>query len=237
MNQPAVFLNVLIVEDEPHARDLLIDYVAQIPSLRLSGVAKSGKEAIEHLQARQIDLLLLDINLPGISGIDLIREVSPLPSVIFCTANEKFAIQAFEIGAIDYLLKPISFERFESALKKLEVSRSSPDNLLSGGTFLKCGRTNIYLQHEKIIYITGHGKYSVLHTHDKEFKTLHHLKDLEGRLPAETFKRIHKQFIVNAKYIDYVEYHVSEGNYLAHLSDEEKTTLPVGKSYADKFKL
>ncbi len=227
--------SVLIVEDEIPARELLVDYVLTRPELRLSGIAKNGEEAFEKLSGNKYDLAFIDIDLPRMTGIEVLEGLKELPHIIFSTAHEAYAIRAFEFGAVDYLLKPFTLERFNRSIEKFlnlqkTGGRQDEGGAATGFTFREQGKHYI-LPYEKIIYFTSHGKKTIVHTDEREYESRAILKSVEGKLPQNSFVRIHKQHIVNITRIKAIEYYIG-GQYIAFLNDSDETSLPVGKKYA-----
>lgn len=231
---------VFIAEDEQPARDLLVDYILGREELKLEGWSKDGEEAFSKLCEKRYDLLFLDINLPKMSGIELLEKLKNPPFVIFTTAYDEYALKAFEFGAVDYLLKPFSQERFNSAVDKaLSVIRNKgvyPDQQLTKlGLSFKEGENYYLIGYSDIIYISSMGRHSFIHTRTKVYDTILSLKEIIPKLPAELFVRIHKQYIVNLNFVSYVQYLVG-GQYAAFLKDTAKTTLTVGRAFAPALK-
>ena len=228
MSQPAA---VFIVEDELPARELLIEFTVARPDLRLAGSARDGAEAEKQLRKTPCDLLFLDIELPGLSGLELLERLEDLPPVIFTTAHAQHAVRAFEIGAADYLLKPFTQERFNQAVDRALQSRQGPIRQPGAlGLPVKSGDDHFLVPYERILYLASHGKRSTIHTEERDYEAARLLGDLETRLPAE-FTRIHKQYIVNLRYVERMQYFIG-GRYTAYLRDRDETALPVGKSFA-----
>ncbi len=231
-------LSTFIVEDELPARELMVDYVLSRPELRLDGMARDGQEAIEKLQQkREIDLLFLDIQLPDCNGIEILEQVSRVHHVVFTTAHDSHAIRAFEIGAVDYVLKPIAIERFNQAVDRVLELRDHrqffrPSRL---GLSIKEGENHYLLPYQEIVYLSSNRKHTILHTVRKDHESARLLKDFEESLPPELFQRIHKQHIVNLSFISHIQ-HLIGGRYEAFLKDEDETTLPVGRQFADSLK-
>jgi DNA-binding LytR/AlgR family response regulator len=228
--------SVLVVEDEVPARELIVDYLLTRQELRLCGLARTGEEALSQMSARDFDLVLMDIRLPRLTGIEVLERLEKVPYIIFTTAHEKYALSAFDYGAVDYLLKPFGADRFNRSIDRfLAVSdacaRTAPEN---GFPLREAGRLRI-IPYEDIIYATSHGKHTVLHkvTGDREAPLM--LKDVELRLPPAMFARIHKRHIVNVRFISWLEYYLG-GQYLAFLSDEDESSLTVGRTYASPLK-
>jgi DNA-binding LytR/AlgR family response regulator len=236
--------SVLIAEDEMPARELLVDYLLTRPELKLSGIAKNGAEALEKLSSREYDLAFIDIDLPRMTGIEVLEKLKDSPYIIFTTAHEAYAIKAFDFGAVDYLLKPFTLERFNLSIDKflnLIKAGGRPDDsgAAAGFTFKEQGKHYI-LPYDKIIYFTSHGKKTIVHTDEREYESHAILKFIESRLPQDLFIRIHKQYIVNIRQIKAIEYYIG-GQYIAFLNDSDESSLPVGKKYApflrDKLQL
>ncbi|MCP4138131.1 MAG: response regulator transcription factor [bacterium] len=231
--------SVFIAEDMRHARELLIDYLATREELKLEGTAKNGEEALEKLTSGNYDLLLLDINLPIMSGIEVLEKMDNIPYVIFTTAYDKYAIKAFDFGAVDYLLKPFPLERFNQAVDRfLEAKRESQEKQLSFKDFSLSFRENriqCLVAFKDIIYLSSHGKRTVIHTEEKDFEASSILKDIEEKLAADDFVRIHKQYIVNTKHITRIQHDVG-GQYVAVFNDSDESTLPVGRTYVSTLK-
>jgi DNA-binding LytR/AlgR family response regulator len=231
--------SVFIAEDEMPARELLVDYLLTRPELKLTGMAKNGEEALEKLSTQTYDLILLDIHLPMLSGIEVLEKLEKKPYVIFTTAYDRYAIKAFELGAVDYLLKPFTKERFDQSIDKYlqmqEGNGSSKDYSEGLGlSFREKGKHHL-LAYEDIIYLSSNGKHSVIHTESRDFEAPIILKEIEKKLPDRTFERIHKQYIVNVQYISVLEYYVG-GQYIAYLKDGDESSLPVGRKYAPTLK-
>ncbi len=228
MNQPAA---VFLVEDELPARELLIEFTSARPDLRLAGSARDADEAVRRLKNTPCDLLLLDIELPGTSGLELLEQLPSIPAVIFTTAHPQHAVHAFEIGAADYLLKPFTQERFDQAvnraLRSQEGGSRQPSEL---GLPVRTGDDHFLVPYGSILYLASHGKRSTIHTEERDYETARLLGELEGRLPAQ-FIRIHKQYVVNLQFVERVQYFIG-GRYTAYLRDRDETALPVGKSFA-----
>ncbi|OHD64602.1 MAG: hypothetical protein A2176_08960 [Spirochaetes bacterium RBG_13_51_14] len=230
---------VFIAEDEVPARELLVDYLLTRPELKLSGIAKSGDDAVQKLTRQEFDLVFMDIHLPRFSGIEVLERLKRFPYVIFTTAHEKYAARAFDVGAVDFLLKPFTLDRFDRSVEKfLRIQENSArfDQAAgeTGFSFRERGRHYI-VPYREIVYITSHGKNTVIHTVADDIQAPVILKDIERRLPEEFFARIHKQHIVNIRCISGLEYYIG-GQYIAFLNDEDETSLPVGRKYAHILK-
>jgi len=190
----------LLVDDEHLALALLEKFVADTPGLEVVAVCKSPVRAIELLQSEPIDLLFLDIQMPILSGLSLLKSVSRKPVTIFTTAYPQHAVDAFDLDAVDYLLKPYSFERFSHAVEKAFVLlRQRADNATSkpdGYLTVKADRQWVKIPIADIRYIEGWKEYVKIFVENEKVVTLESLNNLEATLPAEHFLRVHKSFIV-----------------------------------------
>jgi DNA-binding LytR/AlgR family response regulator len=234
--------SVLIVEDEVPAREPLVDYLVARRELKLSGIARNGEEALSKLAGGEYDLVFMDINLPCLSGIEVLRQVKKPPYVIFTTAYENYAISAFDVGAVDFLLKPFTMERFDRSVEKfLNMTEAviRKENSAHGSTDLglayRARGKHCILPYNDIVYACSRGRSSIIHTLSGSVEVPMILKDLELKIPAGLFIRIHKQHIVNIRFISEIEYYIG-GQYLAHLKDEDESILTVGRKYAPYLK-
>ncbi|TGJ99456.1 DNA-binding response regulator [Leptospira semungkisensis] len=232
---------VLIVEDEAPTRDLLINYCLSRHELKLSKVAKDGEEALEYLQTEDFDLVFLDINLPLLSGLDIVEKLENPPYIVFITAVQDKAINAFELGAIDYLLKPFSKERFFKAVDRAGEFLQRKEEKPAGNVFNEHGlfilekENHFLIPYNDINYISSRDNFSVVHTERRQYVTYKSLKSLEAKLPPNRFLRIYKQYIINIEKMSHMQSD-NAGNYLVYLKDEDETQLPVGRKYVAKIK-
>lgn len=209
----------LIIDDEQLARELIEMYCKKTPQLELVGLCKNTQEAIEIMNSTEIDILFLDIQLPDINGIEFAKTLIDSPYIIFTTAYNNFAIDGFELNAVDYLLKPFAYTRFLKAIQK--ISLRSEKKLLPNYIHIKADHKIHRLQFDDIQYIEGLREYVTFYTNGKQIITLESLKRLENTLPS-SFIRVHKSYIVNNKFINSVC-----GSQL----EVGKAKIPVGKSY------
>ncbi|MBS1659968.1 MAG: response regulator transcription factor [Bacteroidetes bacterium] len=218
-------LRVIIIDDEYLAIRLLEEYCSRFPFINVLQSFKDPVPALRFLEENPVDLVFLDIQMPRITGMELASRLSPdgagkRPRFIFTTARHDFAVKAFELDALDYLVKPVSFERFEMAIRKVE------ENILDF-LLLKNGHRTIRLAYEEIIFIEGLNEYVKVHTPEKKIVTLAALKDLEARLPRNQFVRIHKSYIVSLAFVR--SWTASE------VEMAEGQRLPLGRVYKDNF--
>lgn len=219
----------LIVDDEVLARQLIRTHLAQMPDFELAGECASATEAEQYLKSNKVDLMFLDIQMPESTGIDLLRSLEHPPKVIFTTAYSEFALEGYELNVLDYLLKPIIFERFAKAISKAreilriekEIKESSSAQLEEKSILIRSSHQLIRVELADILYIEGLHKYVKIITKEKTHITLFAISAMENKLPARYFYRCHRSFIINLSKVDKIEgTHVIIG---AH-------TLPVSKA-------
>lgn len=202
-------ISSVIVEDEPNAVKLLEKYINRVPFLELKAIWRHGQEALSVLSKEKIDLVFMDINLPGIGGMELTRLLS-IQNVIFTTAYSGFAAESYEANAVDYLVKPFTFERFYKAVmkaKQLMEFRQSPSPVKEFAQdilFLKTGKKIIAVSYADILYIEGSKEYATLKTVSGNHLAYKRMKELESKLPGN-FVRVHNSFIVNLATISKIE--------------------------------
>lgn len=233
---------VFIAEDEHPARELLVEFVLSLPGIKLGGIARSGDEAVEKLNSSPCDILLLDIDLPVYSGIEVIDKLNARPRIIFTTAFDNQAVRAFEIGADDYLVKPFTEQRFAAAIERsLQALRQvNPLHPQGGGedspvVMIREKGIHYIIPVNEIIYLSSNGRNSVLHTINRDYETGVTLSDMTGKLASSKFIRIHKQYTVNIMFASHFSYYLG-GQYILFLRDDDRTNLPVGKTFADDLK-
>ncbi|NII24847.1 response regulator transcription factor [Pseudoflavitalea sp. X16] len=218
----------LIIDDEPLARQLMESHIRQVKSLQVVGTCETAIEAFELLHREQIDLLFLDIQMPGITGLNFLKSLKNPPKVIFTTAYMEYAVEAFELEAVDYLLKPITFERFIKAVQKISAQKEIPPVSQSQppdeAIFIKVHKRLLRIAYPDIFYIEGFGDYIKVVTANTVHTSYSSLNKIGELLPEQQFLRIHKSFIINVRHIQFVE-----GN-LVRILDKE---LPIGVTYKD----
>lgn len=230
-------LKVLIVDDEPLARDVIESYVLKIPELQLCGTCANALEAFSALNKQHIDLLLIDINMPEITGPDFIRSLKEPPLVIFTTAYSQYAVESYELNAVDYLLKPISFDRFLKAIhkvtdllqKKAETTTvaHNPSNATFGDNvlFVKSDGKYMKVDVSQLWLIEGLKDYLKLHTDSGKIIVHSTMKNFEEQLANNTaFVRVNKSYIINMKFITEID-----GN-MIRIKDQH---IPIGNTYKE----
>lgn len=199
-------ISCLIVDDEPLSREVLKDYVDSCPELQLAGICKDALEAGNLLRKQDIDLLFLDINMPRLSGINFIKGLSNPPLFIFITAYPEFALEGFEVDAVDYLLKPVSFDRFRKAVNRALERIVIQNNSFSGSDYImvKADKKNHLVYFKELIAVEAMGDYVSMYTEEKKLMVHSTLKEIILRLPSQ-FVQIHKSFVINISRISYLE--------------------------------
>lgn len=216
----------MIVDDEPSAQQILKQYIADAPQTTLSGCCGDALEAMEFLKQKPVELILLDINMPKLSGISFLKSAKNLPDVILTTAYDDYALESYELNVVDYLLKPFSFERFLKAVEKV-TPLPKEDNLASQSINIKSNGKIYRVNVNKICYIESMGDYVAIHTTENKFITHNTLKNLEEEVLDDNFIRVHKSFIVAVSSIDFIE-----GNMI----NVRNKKVPIGATYKQEVK-
>lgn len=220
----------LIIEDEPLAAEVISDYMAELPFLELVEVCHSATHGLAALQKNEIDLIFLDLHLPGIKGFDFIRTLRNPPQVIVTTAYHEYALEGYSLDIVDYLLKPVDFPRFLKAVNKVQKPTEEADPTRTQKeqkeevVLLKEGRNNIPVVLSEITYIEGQRDYVLVNTSSQTVKTKSTLSAIQERLSHGDFIRIHKSFIVARKAI------TAFSRTKLMVNGKE---LPVGRKYAE----
>jgi two-component system LytT family response regulator len=227
-------IKCILVDDEPLALNLLESYAVQTPNLEVAGKFTHPVKALEFLQSNPVDLLLIDVQMPDLNGLELVSQLSVKPLIIFTTAYSQYAVEGFKVDAVDYLLKPIDFPDFQRAINKanelLELRSSKNTNIETNKEFLfiKSEYKIIRINFGEIIYIQGMSEYVKIHlTGRKPVMSLLSLKALESQLPQSMFMRVHKSYIVNLQKINMIE-----RNEIVY---DDGTIIPVSNQYKDAF--
>lgn len=241
-------VRTIIVDDEPLARSIIREFLQDYSEIEIVAECVNGREAITCVEAERPDLMFLDIQMPGLNGFDVIEQLQHIPQIIFSTANDSFAIDAFETGAIDYLLKPYNKERFGTAvgrvlknqhvaleretmqhfLKSIKQPASYADHL-----FVRVAEKIFPVATNDVLWVEAAGDYSNLHTADRSYLSSQGIGSLEKRLDPSVFVRVHRSAIVSLHAIAHI---VSdgEGGYRATLKNNHK--LRVSRSYAGRVR-
>ncbi|MFB0564953.1 MAG: LytR/AlgR family response regulator transcription factor [Candidatus Aminicenantaceae bacterium] len=224
-------MKCLVIDDEPKAVEILSDYIEKVPNLDCTGTFRDPLKALNYIQNNPIDLLFLDINMPDLSGIQFLNALEHHPLVIFTTAYSEYALDSYDYDAVDYLLKPIEFDRFLKAVNKAfkrYKERKQGRVPLKGDSdtiFIKSGTDYHKLDTRNILYIKGTGNYLTFVTPNKEILTLLTMKEALEILPPQ-FNRIHKSYIINLDHVDLIN------------TEEVKIKgqrIPIGDHYRDNL--
>lgn len=200
-----MILRCLIVDDEPLARKGLKEYIADIPFLELAAECDSPVKAAATLQTQPIDLIFLDIQMPRMTGIEFLRSLSQPPLVIFTTAHADYAVESFELNVLDYLLKPVSFERFMKAVMKARAYVDARQKKDAEYFFIKCDNKLERINYQDVLFVEALQNYVAIHTPTRKFTTYLTFKGVEEYLPSERFVKVHKSFIVAIDKIDSID--------------------------------
>ncbi|UZR96530.1 LytR/AlgR family response regulator transcription factor [Chondrinema litorale] len=221
-------LKCLIVDDEPNAVLLLESYIKRLPYLSLQKSCYNGIEVLDFLKNNAVDLILLDINMPMLNGMDLSSTISDQVGIIFTTAYSEYAVESYERNAIDYLLKPITFVRFQKALSLLNTEKPQINQTTSESVdwlYIKSGTEFIRIEFDDILFVKGEREYISIHTISKKHLIYKRMKEIENQLPSN-FCRVHQSFIVNLTKIDKViQNNITIG----------KAHIPISQSYKAAF--
>jgi len=225
-------IKCIIVEDETLAQDVIISHLRQIDNWELVGVCRNAPEALEVLNTLEVDVMFLDIRLPGMNGLHFLRSLPDPPLVVLTTAYAEYAVESYEFSVIDYLLKPISFDRFSKALGKVEEGRlysqagkeKEQDRSPGDHIFIRSNSKFFKVNFSEILYIQGMKDYLKIHTPEYTLVTHQTMNELEKTLPARQFIRVHKSYIVAIGHIRAIY-----GNSV----EIGKSTIPIGINYKE----
>ncbi len=235
-------LKCLIADDEPLAHTLLDNYISRLKTLTVVGHAYNAFEVLDFLGENDVDMLFLDINMPDLTGLEMLKTLSNPPIVILTTAYSEYSLEAFDLGVLDYLLKPIRFDRFLKAVNRvidLKKSTHTPpvfsaemtekgdkmdktDKKTTDFIFIKDGTTNYKINFNDLWYIQAYGNFAKIHTPQQNFVASMTMKQLEEDLPEAVFMRVHKSYIVNIQKVSKIE---------GATVFIDKTMIPIGAVY------
>jgi len=222
-------IKCIIVEDEPLAAKVLVDYISQVPFLKLQGTFKDAILATDFLRNNNTDLIFLDIHLPKLKGMAFLKTLTQPPAVIVTTAYHQYAVEGFDLNVTDYLLKPFDFERFLIAVNRVKTAQTekhktaeSPD--IKDFIFLNVQKKKVKILFSDIIYIESQREYIKIVTTKKEYISKMSTHEIEDLLPGHLFKRIHRSFIVSVSKIE---------SYTAEAVEVNGVSIPIGREYKD----
>ena len=223
-------IRCLIVEDEPLARQIISRYVQQVPTLQLAGECANAIQAFAFLQQHAVDLMFLDIRMPQLNGTDFLKTLQNPPKVIFTTAYPDYALESYELDAVDYLMKPITFERFLKAVNKAgdpgiakTEARPQPEATKTESfVYFRADRKMVKVMLQDILYVESMKDYVKIFTSDATIISRQSISSVEAMLPETEFIRTHRSFIVSLQKIR---------SFTQELLEVEKTEIPIGKIY------
>lgn len=225
-------INCIVVDDEPMAIDILKTHLSKIEDVTILATCKNASEAFNVINKQEVDLIFLDINMPGISGISFAKSINRSIKIIFTTAYREFAVDGFNLHAVDYLLKPISFERLLDALNNFsEIHRKSANSTIKEETqpsfiFIRVDRRMLKLIFDEILFIESLSDYLKIHLQNNEVVVLREtITNIADKMPSIQFLRIHRSFIINIKEV------VSYNNEEIVIKDK---SLPISRSYKEQ---
>ncbi|MCW4467620.1 LytTR family DNA-binding domain-containing protein [Flavobacterium sp. MFBS3-15] len=228
-------MNCIIVDDEPLARKAIQHLIDQTDNLESIGAFNGAEAATEFMSKNEVDLVFLDIQMPGVNGIEFARTIPKETFVIFTTAFHEFATDSYEVEAIDYLIKPVKLERFQKGVEKAQAylkllqadyANTNIETIADDYIFVKADRKMFKVYFNNILFIEGLKDYVVIHTENQKVMTLMNIKTIHDRLPKSMFVRVSKSYIINIKQIDSVD------NNTVYI---RKSEIPIGNIYRDFF--
>ena len=227
-------MNALIVDDEPLAHEVILHHLKAYPDIKVSGQCLNATQALSFLANNPVDLLFLDINMPELTGIDMLKVLANMPQVIIVSAYQEYALQGFELDVTDYLLKPVSAERLNQALKKVrerhrhkeEHTNTMPVPTASSHIILKVDRSQRKFELSDIMYLEAYGNYVKLWQADCMVLVSSSLKQLLDQLPSQQFIQVHKSFVINRSFVTGID---SESVTL-----KNHNIVKVGKSFKSR---
>ena len=224
-------IKCIVVDDEPMAREILVSFIEKISNLELVKTCKNALEAFEVVNSQKIDLLFLDINMPEVSGLSLAKMIGKESKVIFTTAYRDYAVEGFNLKAVDYLLKPISFDRFLEAVNTFfetisvtENTKVESNNVSSDFFFVRSERKMVKINFEEILYIESLSDYIKICTLKNNIITRETITNVEAKLPSQYFLRVHRSYIVSLKSID---------SYTNEFVELNQKAIPISRKYKE----
>ena len=231
-------LTCIAIDDEPLALDVINEHASKLPFLNLIRTFQNPIEAISFLNDHDVDLIFLDIQMPDLSGFEFLKSLSAMPMVIFTTAYPDYALKSYDVNALDYLVKPIAFERFLKSVNKaqkrmmlsndhLQVDANLSNHCLSDFIFVKSEYKTLRISLTDILFIESKKDYVMFQLSNDQVMSLLSIKDVERSLNSDAFMRVHRSFIISLNKIDEIDrFHIIMGVH----------RIPVGESYRDGFK-
>lgn len=222
-------MTCVAIDDEPMALDVIAQYCADSGFVELKATFRDPLKAVDYLRREKVDLIFLDINMPGISGMQLAELLSPAPMIIFTTAYSHYAVESYNVGAVDYLMKPIVFERFlvaiNKATKAAAIQNSTGNNEIT--VYLKSGPQTYPVKLSDILYLQKDGNYMTVHLKEKQILIRENMGGVFDLVPVADFIRVHKSYVVAIKHITMIE---------SQQLRVGGTIIPVGSSYRESVR-
>lgn len=224
-------ITCIAIDDEPMALEVIERYCRKCDLVDLKAVFREPVKAIEYLGREKVDLILLDINMPDLSGMQLLQTLPQRPMIIFTTAYSHYAVESYTLNAIDYLLKPITFERFLAAVNKAVAALPGKSGVMRNdedpAIFIKSGPQTYQVRLGDILYLEKDGNYITAHLKDRDILIRENMGDVFDLVPAADFIRVHKSFVVAVKHIEMVE---------VHQITIDKRKIPIGATFRDSLR-
>ncbi|MDG1040671.1 MAG: LytTR family DNA-binding domain-containing protein [Polaribacter sp.] len=224
-------VNCIVVDDEPMAREILVSFIEKVSNLELIKSCKNALEAFEVINSQKIDLLFLDINMPEVSGLSLAKMIGKESKVIFTTAYRDYAVEGFNLKAVDYLLKPIAFDRFLEAVNTFfdtisieEKTKETSNNVNADFFFVRSERKMVKINFDAILFIESLSDYIKISTNKSVVVTRETITNVEAKLPSQHFLRVHRSYIVSLKSID---------SYTNEWVEVNQKAIPISRKYKD----
>lgn len=226
-------INCLVVEDEPLSQEVIADFVNACPELNLAGICNDALEAGEFLKIKPVDLLFLDINMPRLTGIGFVKSLKEPPLFVFVTAYPEYALEGFEVDAVDYLVKPVSFERFRKTVNRVLERVSKTTESKNGHILVRANKKDYRIEFENILYLEAHGDYVKFVTSERSLMVHGTMKQFFEQLPENLFERIHKSYVIQLSKVEYLEGNtvkIGENKLPVSLNFREQLLNKLGKN-------
>lgn len=221
-------MNCIVIDDEELSRKLLEQFIGKNDSLVLLNSFSNPVDALSFLSNNKVDVIFLDIEMPEMNGLEFMKVLNPLPSIILTTSHKEFALDAFEYNVVDFLVKPIVYSRFIKAVQKVKATFEKKEEFHisdDNNVFVKQGSSIVRIKKSDILWVEALGDYIILHTDKDKFTILSTMKGIEEKLPSQDYIRVHRSFIIRIDKIDSIEDNT--------ISYKEKL-IPIGKSYREE---
>ncbi len=228
-------MNCIIIDDDKFSTKIIAEFVEKTDELNLIETYESAVDGINYLSSKnagEIDILFLDIEMPEMSGLDLLKTLSVLPQVIIYSSQEKYALESYEYNVTDYLLKPVTYARFLKAINKVKENKERKDDITKSSSeiFIKNNSSLVRVKYEDILWIEALENYVVVNSFKDKYTIHFTMKAISDKMPSDKFVRVHRSFIVNLSKIK-----VIEDNSVVIKTEAGSKVIPIGKSYKDKL--